>query len=168
MDYFEIGKIVNTVGIKGEIRVFPTTDDAKRFNLLKEVTVVCPKGEQRVFQLQKVRYHRNLVMLLLEGITDMEAAASLKGSTIVISRENALPLGDGEYYVPDLIGLEVISDKGEVLGVLTDVLATGANDVYVIKTPIGKEILIPAIEKCILNVDLKNGIMTVHLLEGLL
>jgi len=167
MDYFEIGKIVNTVGVKGEIRVFPTTDDAKRFSLLKEITVVCPRGEQRVIGVLKARYHRNLVMLTLEGITDMDAAAALKGSTIVISRENALPLGDGEYYVPDLIGLSVVSDSGESLGILTDVLATGANDVYVVKPDKGKEILIPAIEKCILNVELEKGTMTVHLLEGL-
>ena len=166
MDFFEIGKIVNTVGIKGEIRVFPTTDDAKRFNMLKEITVVSPKGEQRVLHVQKVRHHRNLVMLLLEGITNMDDAAKLKGSTIIVAREDALPLSDGEYYVPDLIGLDVQDENGKI-GVLTDVLVTGANDVYVVKKPDGKEVLLPAIEQCILNVDIENKTMTVHLMEGL-
>jgi len=167
MDYFEIGKIVNTVGVKGEIRVFPTTDDIKRFSLLENITVVSPSGEQRVFCIQKTRYHRNLVMLTLEGISSMDAAAALKGSTIVVSRADALPLADGEYYVPDLLGLDVLLEDGEKLGVLRDVLVTGANDVYVVKTASGKEILIPAIEKCILNVDIENRTITVHLLEGL-
>ncbi|MCL2169040.1 MAG: ribosome maturation factor RimM [Defluviitaleaceae bacterium] len=167
MDYFDIGKIVNTVGVKGEIRVFPTTDDMKRFSKLAQITVVCPEGKQRVFPVQKVRYHRNLVMLTLEGVSSMEAAAQLKGSTIVVSRADALPLSDGEFYVPDLLGLAVRAD-GRDLGVLTDVLYTGANDVYVVKPPEGKDILLPAIKQCILNVDLESRTMDVHLLEGLL
>jgi len=168
MDYFEIGKIVNTVGVRGEIRVFPTTDDVKRFDMLKEITVVCPRGEQRVFPVQKTRYYRNLVMLMLEGVSNMDEAAKLKGSTIVVSRADALPLSEGEYYVPDLIGLRVVSDEGVEIGLLTNVLATGANDVYVVKQPSGKEILLPAIKQCILSVDLENSVMTVHVLEGLL
>ena len=167
MDFFEIGKIVNTVGVKGEVRVFPTTDDVKRFNMLKEITVVSPRGEQRILHVQKVRHHRNLVMLMLEGITNMDEAAKLKGSTIIVSREDALPLEEGQYYVPDLIGLTVQDENGEI-GTLTDVLVTGANDVYVVKSLSGKEILLPAIKECILNVDIENSTMTVHIMEGLL
>ncbi|MDR2168259.1 MAG: ribosome maturation factor RimM [Clostridiales bacterium] len=168
MDYFEVGKIVNTVGVKGEIKVFPTTDDMRRFDLLDEITIEWPDGRRETRPVEKVRYHRNLVMLRLNGVNDAEAAAKFKGSTIVVSREQALPLGEGEFYVPDLIGMAVISDEGRELGVLSDVLMTGANDVYVVKQPGVKEILIPAIEQCILNVDLENKTMTVHLLEGLL
>jgi 16S rRNA processing protein RimM len=167
MDYFEIGKIVNTVGVKGEIKVFPTTEDMRRFDLLDEITIVGLGGRIETWPIEKVRYHRNLVMLRLIGVDNVDKAAKFRGSTIVISREKALPLGEGEFYVPDLLGLTVVDDQGHKLGVLTDVLVTGANDVYVVKKPDGKEILIPAIKQCILNVDIENGIMTVRLLEGL-
>ena len=168
MDFFEIGKIVNTVGLKGELRVFPTTDDKKRFDLLEYITIVeAGHTTHKNLPIEKVRYHKNLVILKLKGIDDADAASKLRGSTIVISRSQALPLEEDEYYIPDLIGLVVSDEEGLELGVLVNVLITGANDVYVVKKPDGKDILIPAIKKCILNVDIQAKKMTVRLLEGL-
>jgi 16S rRNA processing protein RimM len=167
-DYFEIGKIINTVGIKGEIKVFPTTEDPKRFSLLKEIDIIMPDGSREIRTLQRLRYHKNLVILKLEGVNDPDAAGALRGGVIVVDRENALPCAEDEYYIPDLIGMNVITDEGLDLGVLKDVLVTGANDVYIVKCPNGKEVLIPAIKQCIIQVDVKSKKMVVHLLEGLL
>ncbi|MCL2753344.1 MAG: ribosome maturation factor RimM [Defluviitaleaceae bacterium] len=168
MDYFEIGKIVNTVGVKGEIRVYPTTDELRRYDRLTEIAVIFDDGTRKTWIIEKVRYHRNLVMLKLAGIDNVEDAHKLRGGTIIIERENAVPLGDDEYYIPDLIGISVATQEGEHLGTLTNVLLTGANDVYVVKQPNGKEILIPAIGKCIIDVDVAGKKMVVALLEGLI
>ncbi|MCL2235257.1 MAG: ribosome maturation factor RimM [Defluviitaleaceae bacterium] len=167
MEYFEIGKIVNTVGVKGEIRVFPTTDDPKRFDLLTQIDTFDTKGVKKTFDIEKVRYHKNLVIIKLCGVDDMDTAASLRGYTIIIDRANALPLDDDQYYISDLVGLAVTTEDGEKLGVLADVLQSASNDVYVVRPESGKDILIPAIKQCILNVDIGAGGMTVHLLEGL-
>ena len=165
-DYFEIGKIVNTVGIRGEIKVYPTTDDIKRFELLDTLTVL--QNEKRLtLPIKAVRYHRNLVMLQLEGIDCVDSANALRGGIIVVDRANALPLSPGEHYVRDLIGLNVLDLEGEHLGVLADVLFTGANDVYVVKSDGKKDLLIPAIKECIISVDIDNGQIIVKLLEGL-
>ena len=168
MDYFEIGKIINTVGIKGEIKVYPTTEDPKRFKLLKEIEMILPDGSRSCKPLQNVRFHKNLVILKLEGVEEPNAANALRGGVIVVDRKNALPLDEDEYYIPDLIGMSVTTDEGLNLGILTDVLVTGANDVYVVKLPSGKEVLIPAIKHCIIQVDVEAKKMLVHLLEGLM
>jgi len=168
MDYFEIGKIVNTVGVRGELKIYPTTDDARRFDLLNDVNVVLESGQNVVFPIEKVRYHRNLVMLKLKGVDDKDKAEKLRGSTIVVARADALPLEADEYYIPDLVGLDVVAENGDVLGIIKDVLVTGANDVYIVKQPEGKDILIPAIKQCILNVDIAGGRIIVRLLEGLM
>jgi len=165
-DYFEIGKIVNTVGIGGEIKVFPTTDDVRRFDLLDEICILI-NGEMRIKKLIKRRYHKNLVMLKLEGVEDVDSAEKLRGGVIVVDRSDALPLDDNEYYISDLIGTAVETDDGRLLGLIKDVLVTGANDVYIVKREGAKDLLIPAISKCILNVDIEKKHMLVHLLEGL-
>ena len=165
-DYFEIGKIVNTVGIGGEIKVFPVTDDAKRFDLLKEITII-HQGKTLLKKVNKVRYHRNLVMLKLEGVNDVDAANALRGGVIVVERSQAVPLSENEYYLRDLLGIKVIDENGEEIGTLVDVIFTGANDVYVVRRENAKDLLIPAIGDCILNVDIEGGRMTVRLLEGL-
>ena len=165
-DYFVIGKIVNTVGIAGEIKVFPITDDAKRFDLLDTISVML-NNQLIDIPIKKVRYHRNLVMLKLQGIDSIDQANELRGGDIVVERARALPLADNEYYLKDLIGMSVSTKNGENLGILTDVLFTGANDVYVIKGDNRPDILIPAISDCILSVDIKNQQMVVGLLEGL-
>lgn len=165
-DYFVIGDIVNTQGIKGEVRVIPCTDDESRFELLDSIFVE-QKGKMKEYNIENVRYHKQFVLLKLEGIDDMTAAEKLKGSVVKIPPEDALPLEEGEYYIRDLYDMEVFTDEGEKLGILSDILFTGANDVYVVKAEKGKDILIPAIKECILDVDVENKKMTVKLLKGL-
>ena len=165
-DYFEIGKIVNTVGIAGELKIFPTTDDAKRFGFLETVSIML-NGMLIEKSVKNVRYHRNLVMMKLDGVDDMDGANALRGGVIVVDRANALPLAENEYYLKDLVGLAVSTEDGENLGVLRDVIFTGANDVYVVGDGLGKDILIPAISKCILSVNIAGREMVVRLLEGL-
>lgn len=159
-----IGKIVNTHGVKGEVRVLPSTDDIKRFGKLKEVRV--ENRTSQTYEIEAVRYHKTFVLLKFKGIDTMDQAELLKNSILKINRKDALPLGQDEYYQCDLYGLKVVTDTGRNLGELTDILVTGSNDVYVVRDE-KKEILIPAIKQCILKVDLEAGEMLVHLLEGL-
>lgn len=161
---FTIGKIVNTHGVKGEVRVLPSTDDVKRFGKLKEVKV--ENRTMTTYEIETVRYHKNFVLLKFKGIDTMNEAELLKNSLLKIDRKDALPLKKDEYYQCDLYGLRVMTDIGRDLGKLTDILMTGSNDVYVVRNE-EKEILIPAIKQCILKVDLEAGEMLVHLLEGL-
>ena len=167
--YLEIGKIVNTHGVKGELKVIHTTDDIKRFELLKSVHVQT-KGKLVEFPISSVRYVKNFVLLKLDGIEDMTEAEKLKTCLLKIPRKLGLPLGDDEYYIGDLYDMDVITDNDKSLGKIVDILFTGSNDVYVVQDKNdldAKEILIPAIKKCILKVDMEKNIMTVHLLEGL-
>ncbi|MEG0952053.1 MAG: ribosome maturation factor RimM [Niameybacter sp.] len=161
---FTIGKIVNTHGVKGEVRVLPSTDDVKRFGKLKEIIV--QNRTEITKEIETVRYHKNFVLLKFKGIDTMDEAELLKNSTLKINRKEALPLKEDEYYQCDLYGIQVITEEGRDLGELTDILVTGSNDVYVVQSA-QKEILIPAIKQCILKVDIANRQMIVHLLEGL-
>ncbi len=165
--FFEIGKITGTHGIRGTMRVFPTTQDPARFEKLKEVTVEI-RGKQEVFHVQKVAYQKNMILLTLKEISDINVAELYKNGRILIPDAAAIPLEEDEYYTRDLYGLQVVTDEGEALGELVKIYETGANDVYAVqKDPQEKELLLPAIKDCILKVDLENGVMTVHLLEGL-
>lgn len=164
-NYFVIGKIVNTQGLKGELRVVPTTDDISRFELLDSV-YVDKKGAISEFEIESVRYHKQFVLLKFKGVDDMTAAEKLKTCEVKITEDMALPLEENEYYIRDLYSMEVFTDEGERLGVISDIIFTGANDVYVIKNE-ESQILIPAIKQCILNVDAESNKMIVHLLEGL-
>lgn len=165
-EMFTIGKIVNTHGVKGEMRVVPSTFDIKRFEKLKEVYV--QQKSLISYKLSGVRYHKNFVLIRLEGIDTMEQAERLKNATLKINRTDSLPLEENEYYLCDLYDLEVNTDEGRYLGKLVDIIETGSNDVYVIRhEETQKEILIPAIKQCILSVNLEERKMLVHLLEGL-
>lgn len=165
--YFEIGKITGTHGIRGTMRVFPTTQDPTRFERLKEIFVEV-RGKRETFHIQKVAYHKQFVLLTVKEITDINVAELYKNGTILIPDCAAIPLEEDEYYTRDLYGLKVVTEDGEDLGELTKIYVTGANDVYAVqKSPEDKELLIPAIKDCIKNVDLDAGVMTVTLLEGL-
>lgn len=165
--FFEIGKITGTHGIKGTMRVFPTTEDPKRFELLKEI-IVENKGNKETFHIQKVAYQKQFVLLTVKEITDINVAELYKGGTILVTESQAIPLKEDEYYARDLYGLRVVTDDGEELGELTKIYVTGANDVYAVqKTAEDKELLIPAIKDCIKKVGIEEGVMTVKLLEGL-
>lgn len=165
--YFEIGKITGTHGIRGTMRVFPTTEDPSRFERLKEIIVEI-RGKRETFHIQKVAFHKQFVLLTVKEITDINVAELYKNGRILIPDEMAIPLGEDEYYNRDLYGLKVVTEEGEELGEITEIFPTGSNDVYVVKKDgKGKELLLPAIKDCIKNVDLENGVMTVKLLEGL-
>jgi len=167
--YMEIGTIVNTHGVKGEFKVIPSTDDVTRYELLDNVLVEV--GDELIeFPIESVRYFKQFVLLKLKGIDDMTKAERFKTYVLKIPRELALPLDDNEYYIGDLYNMKVVTEDGEDLGEIVDILFTAANDVYVVKdssSSSSKEILIPAIKDCIKDVNLKENIMTVHLLEGL-
>ena len=166
MKYFEIGKIVNTQGVKGDVRVIPMTDDIRRFDLLKSVLVCNGKTEQ-VIAIEQVWYHKKFVIIKFEGVHDMNTAEKLRNSMLKIEESEALPLNEDEYYIRDLYEMDVI-ENGEKIGVIKDILFTGANDVYVVKNQeTNEEILIPAIKQCILKVDVSNNQMIVSLLTGL-
>ncbi|MCL2674324.1 MAG: ribosome maturation factor RimM [Defluviitaleaceae bacterium] len=168
-DFFRIGIITNTHALKGELKVLPTTDDPSRFDDMPNITVTRNEASTSttVYDIEYVRHQKGMVVLKLTGIDDINDAEKLKGCQIIVSREDALPLEDGEYYRSDLLGMRVITDESEELGTLSDIYDTGANDVYSVTPPEGKPILIPAIKQCILNVDTENKLMTVHLLKGL-
>lgn len=165
-NYFVIGKIVNTQGIKGEMRVLPMTEDVKRFDELDFIYLDL-KGKIEKYNIKSIRYHKQFVLINLEGITDMTSAERLKGAEIKITEDMVLPLDENEYYIRDIYDMEVVTEEGEFLGSIKDIIYTGANDVYCVKDNEGNEILIPAIKQCILNVDVVNKKMTVKLLEGL-
>lgn len=166
-DLLRVGVIANTHGIRGEVKVFPTTDDPRRFEKLKDVILDTGK-EKRNLEVQSVRFFKNMVILKFKGIDNINDIERYKGKDLLVTRENAVPLEEGEYFIADLIDLEVFEDTGRKLGILDDVMQTGANDVYVVKNEdTGKEILLPAIEECILDISLEERKITVHLMEGL-
>ena len=166
-DLLRVGVIANTHGIRGEVKVFTTTDEKERFKDLKKVILDMGK-EQRVLEIQSVRFFKNLVILKFKGIDNINDIEMYKGKDLLVTREDAVPLEEGEYFIADLLDLDVYSDEDEKIGVLYDVMQTGANDVYVVKTEEGKEILLPAIDECILDINLEESRMTVHIMEGLL
>ncbi|MCL2188100.1 MAG: ribosome maturation factor RimM [Defluviitaleaceae bacterium] len=164
---FEIGIIVKPQGIRGELRVLPTTDDPARFGLLNEVFVRREKGEPQKYALTSARQQKGLVMLTLEGVNDRNAAEALVGAVLVIPDTWALPLDEDEYFVRDLIGLTAVDEKGEALGEVADVLRTGANDVYVIRPTQGASFMVPAIKDVVRGVDMNAGCITLRLMDGL-
>lgn len=166
MGYFEIGKVAGTHGIKGTLRIFPTTQDPSRFELLKEV-IIDLNGNRETIKISKVSYQKNMVLLTVKEIDDINVAERYKNATILIPEEKALPLDEDEYYTRDLYDMEVYTTDNEFLGTITDILSTGANDVYVVKKGEEKELLLPAIKDVVLSVSLAEKKMTVNLLEGL-
>lgn len=162
-----VGVITSTHGLAGEVKVFPTTDDASRFKSLKKVIVDLGR-EQAELHIVSVKFFKNMVLLKFKEYDDINQAERLVKKDLLITREQAVPLAENENFICDMIGLKTVTDDGMEIGTLKDVLQTGANDVYIIETPEGKEVLIPAIRQCILDVNTGEKKMTVHLLEGLL
>ena len=160
-----VGVIASTHGIRGEVKVFPTTDDAKRFEKLKEVLLDTGK-ELKTMEIQQVRFFKNMVIVKFKGYDTINDIEIYKGKDLLVTREHAVELGPDENFIVDLIGLSVETDEGELLGELTDVLITGANDVYEVTRTDGKKVLLPAIKDCVLDVDLEAGRVLVHVLEG--
>lgn len=165
--YLRVGVISSTHGIRGEVKVFPTTDDANRFKELKTLYLDTGK-ELKPMEIEDVKFFKQMVILKFKDIDNINDVEKYRGKDLLIDRENAVKLNEDEYFICDLIDSEVFTDEGNKLGILTEIMTTAANDVYVVKTPEGKEILIPSIKECILNIDPENKKIIVHLLKGLI
>lgn len=164
--YLEIGQIVNTFGIKGEVKVVPFTDDITRFDELKEIYVE-KKNELKLFQIEQVNYKKNMVILKLKGIETVEEAEKLRNCYLKIDRKDAKKLPKDTYFIVDLIGLDVYTDEGKLIGKVDDIYNAGSSDIYVVKDELGKQILLPAIKDVLKEVDLENQKIIVHLIKGL-
>lgn len=162
----QVGVITSTHGIKGEVKVFPTTDDNKRFQKLKECFVEY-RGEMLPMKAKGCKFFKNMVILGFENIDNINDVEKYKQCKIYVDREHAVPLGEDEYFVTDLIGMQVLTKDERLLGVLSDVIPTGANDVYVVKDDNNKELLLPAIKECILGIDMKQRRITVQMMKGM-
>ena len=163
----QVGVITQTHGIKGEVKVFPTTDDVNRFKKLKEVNM--DTGRERLhMEIEGVKFFKQYAILKFKGIDSINDIEKYKGAKLYVTREQAVRLKKDEYFVADLIDLDVVTDEGEPFGRLKDVMPTGANDVYVVEREDGSEVLLPAIRECIKNIDMEQQRMTVHIMDGLL
>ncbi len=159
----EIGQIVNTFGIKGFVKINPWVDDIERFESLKTVYI---KDAQ--LEIEEVKYQKNMVLVKFKGIETIEQAEKLRNAYIEIDRKDAIQLEEGQYFIADLLGMEVYSDEGKMLGIVDDIYNTGSNDIYVVKNELGKSILLPAITEVIKEVNLEENKIIVHLLKGLI
>ena len=166
-EYFEVGQIVNTNGLKGLLKINPFTDDITRFERLKTIFIE-HKKELLEFEIESVRYQKKQVLLKLKGIDTIEEAEKYREDYLKINRNKEEKLPENTYYIVDLIGLDIYTENGELLGKLDDVFSTGSNDVYVVKNSEGKQILLPAISDVIKNIDLEQKKIVVNLIEGLL
>lgn len=166
-DLLIVGTIIKPHGVRGEVKVYPTTDDINRFDDLKEVILDTGK-EQISLEVEGVKYFKNQVILKFKDMDNINDIEKYKGKDLLVTRENAVPLEENEYFITDLIGSKVITDEDIELGKVKDVLVTGANDVYIIETEEGKEVLLPAIKQCILDVDIEEKIVKVHMMDGLM
>ena len=165
-DLFQIGIITGTHGLKGEVKVFPTTDDKERF--LDLDTVLIDTGKELIEKkVQYCKFFKQFVFVKFEGLDDINDVEKYKRCPLKVTRENAVPLEEDEYYVADLLGLTIVDESGVTIGELVDVIETGANDVYEVKTSDGGHVLLPAIKDCILDVDMDEIIILVHMLKGL-
>ncbi|MBE5885652.1 MAG: 16S rRNA processing protein RimM [Lachnospiraceae bacterium] len=166
-DFLQVGVISSTHGIKGEVKVFPTTDDVNRFKKMKEVYLDTGK-EKIILHPESVKFFKQFVILKFKEFNNINEVEQYRNKSLLVDREHAVKLRKDEYFIADLIGLKVITDEDKILGTLKDVLQTDANDVYIVETEDGKEVLLPAIKECILNVDMEAGEVLVHVMDGLL
>ena len=164
--FLRAGLISSTHGIRGEVKVFPTTDDAARFKEIRKVFL--DTGRERLeLEIQSVRFFKQFVIVKFKGIDNINDIEKYKGCSLYISREEAAELDEDEYYIGDLIGMAVFTEEGH-FGVLRDVMETGANEVYIIDSDGHGEVLIPAIRQCVLDVDVEQNRMTIRLMDGLI
>ena len=166
-DLLQVGIITSTHGVRGEVKVYPTTDDPRRFRRLKEVVLETGK-EKMNLEIEGVKFFKQFVILKFKGLDNINDIEKYRQKSLYVTRKNAVRLQRDEYFIADLIGLKVQDEDGTELGTIKDVIETGANDVYEVEMADGRSLLLPAIKQCILNVDVENGMMQVHVLEGLL
>lgn len=165
-DMLQVGVVTTTHGVRGEVKVFPTTDDSARFKKLKNV--ILDTGKEKLdMEITNVKFFKNLVIVKFKGYDNINDVERFRQAKLLVTRDNAVKLAEDEYFIADLIGLKASSDEGEDLGEITDVLQTGANDVYVISKEGTPDLLVPAIKDCVVNVDIEAGTIVLHLLDGL-
>ena len=162
----QVGVISSTHGVRGEVKVFPTTDDVTRFRQLKKVYLDTGR-EMLPLEIQNVKFFKQFAILKFKGIDNINDIEKYRGKSLRIDREDAVDLDEDEYFIADMIGMKVYTEDGSEFGTLKDVMETGANDVYIIDSLEHGEVLIPAIRECILDVDMDEERMTIHLMEGL-
>ena len=164
--FLQVGVISTTHGIRGEVKVFPTTDDAARFKKLKKVLL--DTGKERLeLEVQSVKFFKQFVIVKFRGIDNINDIEMYKGKSLLVPREDAVRLEKDEYYIADLLGMDVFTEDGH-FGVLKDVMETGANEVYIIGSDAHGEVLVPAIRQCILDVDVEERKMMIRLMDGLI
>ena len=166
-EYLQVGIISSTHGVRGEVKVFPTTDDVRRFKKLKDVLLEQKNGEKLTLQISQVKFFKQFAIIKFQGYDSLNEVEHFRGLSLYVTRADAVKLEKDEYFIADLIGLTVFDESDAKIGELTDVMETGANDVYVIKRTDGSELLLPAIKQCILSVSVEERKMRVHVLEGL-
>ncbi len=166
-DRFQVGVITTPHGVRGELKVFPTTDDPRRFKKLTQIILDTGK-ENKILKIQGVKFFKQFVILKFEGFDNKDDVECFRQKSLYVMREQAVKLYRDEYFIADLLGLKVLDEEEKELGVLKDVMETGANDVYVVDFHDGREVLLPAIKQCILEVNVEAGYIKVHLMDGLL
>ncbi len=164
---FQVGVISSTHGVRGEVKVFPTTDDVKRFKKLREVILDTGK-EEILLTIENVKFFKQFAILKFKDYDNINDIEKYKGKSLYVERADAVRLKKDEYFIADLIGCQVVDENERPLGVLKDVLETGANDVYIVMNPEGKEMLFPAIRECVQKVDVENQLIQVYVMPGLL
>lgn len=163
----QVGVITQTHGIRGEVKVFPTTDDVSRFKKLKEV--IMDNGKERLnMEIEGVKFFKQYAIIKFKGYDSINDIEKYKNAKLYVTRDKAVRLKKDEYFIADLIGMEVVTEEGGQFGRMKDVMVTGANDVYVVEREDGTEVLLPAIKECVKNIDMEQGQITVHIMDGLI
>lgn len=168
-DRFQVGVIASTHGLAGEVNVFPTTDEPERYKALKKVTLDTGRDGMKELEIEHVKFFKKFVIVKFKGWDSINDVEKFRGKELTITRDQAVSLAPGEYFAADLIGLKITDEDGKELGTLKDVMNTGANDVYEMAPADGSgSVMIPAIKDCIRKIDLDAGVMTIHVMDGLL
>ena len=168
-DRFQVGVIASTHGLQGEVNVFPTTEDPSRFKKLKQVVLHTQKGEELLLDVVSARFFKKFVIVKFKQFNNINEVEKFRGCELTIDRKDAIKLQPGEYYCADLIGLSIVDEDGSELGTLTEILQTGANDVYeMTRKDSGEKVYIPAIRDCIKEIDPEGGRIVIHVMDGLL
>lgn len=165
-DRLRVGVITSPHGVKGEVNVFPTTDDPDRFKKLKRIYIDTKKNVIEC-EIEDVKYFKKMVILKFRGHDDRNEIEKYRQCDLMIDRCDAIPLEEGQYFICDLIGFRCVEEDGRLIGILKDIMSTGANDVYVVEKEDKSEILVPGIKDCIINTDMSEGKIVMHLLPGL-
>ena len=174
-EYFQVGVIVKAHGLKGEVNVFPTTEDPQRFKKLKKVYLETGRDGRMELHVEKVRFTNKFVIVKFKEFNDINEVERFRQKELIIPREDAIALEPGEYYLGDLEGMKIVDEDGKELGILKQVIQTGANDVYEMKRTdltesdegVSDTVMIPGISECVKNIDIENKIMTIHVMNGL-